>query len=74
MGVNKVITIDLHAPAVTGCVTSKTSFEDYQAGFIGIDWFLKNIKDKSELCVVAPDAGAIKRAKAFHEGFEWNGY
>ena len=74
MGVSKILTIDIHAPAVQGSVSSKTVFEDYQAGFVAIDWFLENIKDKSELCVVAPDAGAVKRAKEFHSNFEWHGY
>ena len=44
------------------------------AGFIGIDWFLQNIKDKSDLCIIAPDEGAIKPAKAFHANFEWHGF
>ena len=33
---------------------------------------MKEIKDKSNLCIVAPDAGAIKRAKAFQKHFEYN--
>lgn len=69
---NKIITFDIHATAVTGCTTSKVSFDDYETGFIGIDWFLENVKG-GDLCVVAPDAGAAKRAKTFQSQFEWHG-
>jgi phosphoribosylpyrophosphate synthetase len=62
MGVNKIITLDLHANAVAGSVTAKTVFEDYEAAFTAIDFFMKEIKDKKDLCIVAPDAGAAKRA------------
>jgi ribose-phosphate pyrophosphokinase len=65
-GVNKIITFDIHASAVTGCTTSKVSFDDYETGFIGIDWFLKNLSAGDNICVVAPDAGAAKRAKTFY--------
>jgi hypothetical protein len=37
------MTIDLHATAVQGSVQARTQFEDYEVGFIGIEWFLKNI-------------------------------
>ena len=55
-------------------MSAKTAFEDYEAGFTGINWFINNIKDKSEICIVSPDAGAIKRAKTFHANFEASGF
>jgi len=71
MGTNKIITLDVHAPAVTGSVSPKTVFEDYEAAFTAIDYFKKEISgDKSNLCIVAPDAGAVKRTKSFHQNFE----
>jgi ribose-phosphate pyrophosphokinase len=70
MGVNKIVTVDLHAIGTTGVTSPKMSFEDYEAGFVGINWFMENLKEKDNLCVVAPDAGAIKRAKKFHGNFE----
>ena len=73
MGVDKIITLDLHANAVAGAVSSKTVFEDYEAAFTAIDYFVKEIKNKSDLCIVAPDAGAAKRAKSFHTHFEQHG-
>lgn len=47
---------------------------DFGAAFTAIDFFNNEIADKTKLCIVAPDAGAIKRAKKFHENFESRGY
>ena len=44
-------------------MSPKTSFDDFPAGVCGLDFFLDEIKDKKQICVVAPDAGAVKRAK-----------
>jgi len=74
MGVDRIVTIDIHAPAVTGVTSAKTVFEDFEAGFVGIDWFINNLKSFDDVCVVAPDAGAIKRAKQFHQNFEAHGF
>jgi len=35
---------------------------------------LKEIKDKEQLCIVSPDAGAVKRTKQFHSNFEYHGF
>ena len=69
-----IFTVDLHARAVQGCVSSKTAFEDYHAGYVAADWVVANIPDKENLAIVAPDAGAIKRAKSFHQNVEWHGF
>ena len=74
MGVDRILTVDLHAPAIMGSVSSRVVFEDFQAGFIGIDWFIQNLNTKKDVCIVAPDAGAVKRAKAFQQHFEYHGY
>lgn len=50
------------------------SFENLEGGFIGLSYFLKNIQDKSNICVVSPDAGGMHRAKIFHSHFEYHGY
>ena len=75
MGVNKIVTLDVHAPAVTGSVTANVCFEDYEAGFTAIDFFLQEIPgDKSDVCIVSPDAGAVKRATSFQKNFEFHGF
>lgn len=40
----------------------------------GLNFFLKEIPDKSEIVVVSPDAGGLNRAKAFHKHFDYHGY
>ena len=39
VGADRILTIDIHAPAIQNCVSPKTVFEDFTAGFLGIDWF-----------------------------------
>ena len=56
-------------------VSSKCQFEDYNAAFAGLSYFLTTKEiDKSNLVVVSPDAGAIKRAKTFHSHFKTHGH
>merc|ERR1711908_50358 len=74
MGVSKIVTLDLHAIATTGAVGTQTVWYDFEAAFTAIDFFEQEIVDKTKVCIVAPDAGAIKRAKKFHENFESRGY
>ena len=35
-------------------------------GFIGLNYFLNEIPDKSNIVVVSPDAGGMHRATVFH--------
>lgn len=72
MGATRIISVDLHSLQTTGMV--KCQFDDYEAAFAGLSYFLENIEDKSNLVVVSPDAGGIKRATAFHKHFMWHGH
>ena len=63
MGVDRIVTVDLHATAVQGSVPPNVVFHDYEAAFVAIDYFRKEIPDASNLCIVSPDAGAVKRTK-----------
>jgi ribose-phosphate pyrophosphokinase len=74
MGADRIITIDLHSSTVQGAVSPKTTFDDFPAGEAGIDFFVNEIQNKQDICIVAPDAGAIKRTKVFHKNFESRGY
>ena len=74
MGANRIISVDLHSLQTTGMVTAKCQFEDYEASFAGLSYFLENIEDKKNLVVVSPDAGGVKRATAFHKHFIWHGH
>lgn len=63
MGVDRIVTIDLHANAVSGSVPPNVAFDDYEAALVAIDYFRKEIPDSADLCIVSPDAGAVKRTK-----------
>ena len=39
LGVNKIVTLDIHASAVTGSTTAKVCFEDHEASFVAVDFF-----------------------------------
>jgi ribose-phosphate pyrophosphokinase len=43
LGVNKIVTLDIHAPAVTGSTTAKVCFEDHEASFVAVDFFEKEL-------------------------------
>ena len=74
LGVDNIVTLDLHAIAIQGSVTAKVCFEDHQAAFVAIDFFEKELGRGAELAVVAPDAGAAKRAKSFQMNMVERGF
>ena len=74
IGADRIITVDLHSLQTTGMVTAKCQFEDYEAAFAGLDYFLQEIEDKTNLVVVSPDAGGMKRAQSFHKHFAYHGH
>ena len=74
VGATHIITVDLHSLQTAGMVTAKCQFEDFEGAFAGLSYFLENIKDKSNLVVVSPDAGGMKRAASFHQHFLWHGH
>ena len=65
IGVDRIITVDLHSLQTQGFVSSKVVFDDFEGGFSGLSYFLKNIDDKDNLIVVSPDFGGLKRAISF---------
>lgn len=50
------------------------AFDNYEGSFAGLSYFLKEIPEKSNICIVSPDAGGMGRAKAFHGHFSFFGY
>jgi phosphoribosylpyrophosphate synthetase len=45
-----------------------------EGAFVGLSYFLNEIPNKSEIVVVSPDAGGMKRAQSFHKHFNYHGY
>lgn len=74
MGVSRIVTVDLHSLQAQGYVSCKTAFDDFQGAFAGLSYFLKEIPNKDDLVVIAPDAGAMARAKSFQGHFKYHGH
>ncbi|MBU2632711.1 ribose-phosphate pyrophosphokinase [Patescibacteria group bacterium] len=64
LGARRIITVDLHAEAVIGTF-KKGSWDNLQAAGVLIPELREEFKN--EVVVVAPDAGAAKRAKYYEE-------
>lgn len=63
-GIREVLTVDLHVPQIEGFFNipvTEIKGQNILAKYVK-DNFVKNFKD---FCVVAPDLGAVKRAKKF---------
>jgi ribose-phosphate pyrophosphokinase len=65
VGITRVITIDLHASAIQGFYN--TSVIHLNGNKVFID-YIKSLK-LDNLCIVAPDQGAVKRASDFCKAF-----
>jgi len=68
MGVDRIVAVDLHSSQISAMGTPKMVFDNYNAGFTSIRYFLEHLtpEEKDNLTVVSPDAGGMSRAKAFH--------
>jgi ribose-phosphate pyrophosphokinase len=62
-GANRVLTMDLHAPAIEGFFDIPV--DHLQAGPLLVDYFRE--KELKNLVVVSPDAGGVGRANKFRE-------
>jgi ribose-phosphate pyrophosphokinase len=69
MGVNCVISVDLHCWQIEGFFDNKVPVINLEAGVVGMEYMLEdfNIQNLDELVVVSPDAGGVSRAKKFQE-------
>lgn len=68
MGVDRVVTVDLHADQIQGFFGPRCAVENVAAAPVALQYF----KDKSLVnpVVVSPDAGGVKRAKNFQDGLQ----
>ena len=73
-GMDRMGTFDVHSLQIQGAPSHRVVTEDYGASHIGLKYFLDTIEDKSNLVVVSPDAGGIKRAEALQKSFWWHGF
>lgn len=74
MGADRIISVDLHVSQASGFVSPKIAFDNLEAAFAGLSYFLEEIPNKKDIVVVSPDAGGFARAKVFHKHFDFHGY
>lgn len=74
MGVSRIMTVDIHSLQAQGFVSGKVTFDNFEGGFAGLSYLLKEVDDLSKLVVVSPDAGGMHRAKQFQENFKFHGH
>ena len=68
VGVDRIVTVDLHAEQIQGFFGPRTATENIYAAPVALQYFSeKNLKNP---VVVSPDAGGVKRAKVFKEGLD----
>ena len=68
LGVDEIVTCDVHNKSIMNSVP-KTAFENmYLTDTIILDWLVKeNISNLSDIICISPDEGAMKRARFFSE-------
>lgn len=76
MGVDSVISVDLHCWQIEGFFDNKVPVINLEAGIIGLEYMLEDfdIENLDELVVVSPDAGGVGRAKRFQESLINRGF
>merc|ERR1719189_97355 len=68
MGVDRVISVDLHCGQIQGFFGPRVPVDNLDGGLVGINHF--GDKDLHNPVIVSPDAGGVYRAKKFKEGLE----
>ena len=63
MGVDRVISVDLHCGQIQGFFGPKVPVDNLDGACVAVDYFLK--KDLLGPVIVSPDAGGVPRAKKF---------
>lgn len=69
MGVDSIISVDLHCWQIEGFFNNKTPVINLEASIIGLEYMLEDFafENLDELVIVSPDAGGVGRAKKFQE-------
>ncbi|KAH0476062.1 MAG: uncharacterized protein KVP18_001535 [Porospora cf. gigantea A] len=66
MGVDRVISVDLHCGQIQGFFGPRVPVDNLEASVIGQDYFAT--KGLKNVVIVSPDAGGVYRARQFQEG------
>lgn len=68
MGVDRVLSVDLHCPQIQGFFGPRTPVDNLNGAPAAVDYF--HAKDLMNPAVVSPDAAGVARAKLFMEGLK----
>jgi phosphoribosylpyrophosphate synthetase len=72
MGVDRVITLELHSGQIQGFFAPRTAVENLQVSIVGATYFAE--RDLKNPVVVSPDGGGVPRAKMFREVLTQRGH
>ena len=69
LGVDRVISIDLHCGPIQGFFGPSVPVDNLEAQILMVDYLMKTelIKDYNKLIIVSPDSGGVYRAKEFSD-------
>lgn len=67
VGVNQVITVDLHCGQIEGFFPSTIPVENIDGAEAAIDHYVRKLKGQTKIAVVSPDAGGVRRARNFQK-------
>jgi len=67
IGVNKIVSIDLHSGQLQGVFKPDVAVENLSARNVIVDYVLREklLNDIDNCCIISPDAGAAGRARQF---------
>lgn len=69
VGVDRVISIDLHCGQIQGFFGPRVPVDNLEANMVALNYFVASNIDLSNVVIVSPDAGGVARAKKFQELF-----
>lgn len=70
VGVDRVISIDLHCGQIQGFFGPRVPVDNLEANVVALNYFMSQTKlDLKNTVIVSPDAGGVARAKKFQELF-----
>lgn len=75
MGVDRVLTVDLHSGQIMGMFGQRINVDNLAAGVVALEHLLTETDiDFDNTVVVSPDAGGVTRAKLFRSGLVSRGF
>lgn len=76
MGVDSVISVDLHCWQIEGFFENRVPVINLSAGYVAMEFMIEDFRFENldDVVVVSPDAGGVGRAKKFQDGLIARGF